>query len=94
MTALDPDSSAVRVSPISGKIATNNLHLLEPYIFRKIEDNKLIQTELEPGDFTPEIIALEWFRGDSSSGKIFNNIVPIYQNGCNIMYTVSRNSFT
>ena len=78
------------MSPINGKIATENLELLEPYVIRKQINGRFVTSHVQPGEFTPEMISIEWFRGDANVGKIFNNIVPIYEQGHNIMYLFSR----
>ena len=92
-TQVEHDTNvSIRSSPINGKVATDNINLLDPYIVRKVIDGKFKQLKLEPGDFTPDIIAMEWFSGNSTIGKVFNDIVPIYENGTNIMYSFTRNS--
>ena len=92
-TQVEHDSNvSIRSSPINGKVATDNINLLDPYIVRKVIDGRFQQFKLEPGDFTPEIIAMEWFSGNSTIGKVFNDIVPIYEDGTNIMYSFTRNS--
>ena len=80
----------IRMSPINGKIATENLELLEPYVIGKQINGRFVTLHVEPGEFTPEMISIEWFRTDANIGKIFNNIVPIYEQGRNIMYQFSR----
>ena len=79
-----------RLSPLNGKIATDNLNLLDPYQIRRLENNKWVIKDLSDGDFSADIIAAEWYGGNSTTGKIFNDLVPIYANGTNIMHAYRR----
>ena len=79
------DSTRLRLSPINGKIATEHLELLDPYKWRKIVNNKFVIEEIKPDMIKPEMIAIEWGSGDPISGKIFNSLVAIFENGSDIL---------
>ena len=71
-------------NPLSGTVATNNLDKLEPYKWRRIENNRFVVHDVNPADINAEMIRYEWNSGDAISGKIFNTLPPIYENGYNI----------
>ena len=81
----------IRTLPINGKIATQNLNLLEPYQWRTLnEQNKFVVKNIDPDSLNAEMIAIEWHSGDHIKGKIFNPLVPILDGGNDIMNMYRR----
>lgn len=81
---VDPSMRNAKQNPLSGTVATNNLDKLEPYKWRRIENNRFVVHDVNPADINAEMIRYEWNSGDAISGKIFNTLPPIYENGYNI----------
>ena len=87
----EDESLRVRLSPINGKIATENLNQFEPLRMRKMNSlNQFEIKDINPDDITPELIALQWYSGDSSQGKVFNELCPIFDKGMNIVHSFRR----
>ena len=83
--ALPQDNFAVRSSPISGKVATDHLELLEPFIWREFRDNHLVVKNIEAEMITPEMIMCIWKINKRKTGKMFNPVPIVLDGGTNIM---------
>ena len=89
----DPGASgaqdrSVRVSPISGKIATDNLGLLQPFQWRTMNHNtnRFDLKDIQPNDISSEMIRCIWSGGTAETGKIFNQLPPILVDGHDILH--------
>lgn len=89
-TTLPDTQRPVKTLPISGKCATDNLQLFEPYTYRRFVNNRVTTVEIKPEDITAEMIASIWFGGNSETGKVFNDVPIILCNGNNIMNGFSK----
>ena len=79
---------------INGQIATSAdiISQLEKYEFRQMVDTKFVYKTLKLKDLQIKLWHLNGISGNSTIGKVFHDIPPIYQNGTNIFHNYRRYS--